>query len=404
MKSGVNNAGVVNYDSISKEIRSLYDNVETFKNWRVSTVESFKSFSASLANIKLNHPFPMMEKEINETIGRWNVSVPLDKLRLQLDGYFSKIAFIDQEIGKIETLQQKLLQYPDRHNRKAVTDKIIVFSQNVNKTSLSQLDKICNDVIPNVHKMIEAVFLGFSDEDNNVENNKKSARNLKTRIDGYGKYVDRFNLRQICAEASRVANQILQTPNMANPNSDAIKLKQASQSLDQCIAQFKAEQKKYDDLKQLLSDNLCHFWIDDSAPLMKELEDGACFNETPASQLKAKYDKVVGVKEKEISQAMSGFSAKIRSYFSNDILELRDSQRDRQNFRNLIARMNRKAEEERKRFIIKVIKYIGIAIAIGILIWVIVAFVIPWVSENWPWIVLGLVIIGFIVYKIVKDN
>lgn len=267
-----------------------------------------------------------------------------------------------------------------------------------------QLDKICNDVIPNVHKMIEAVFLGFSDEDNNVENNKKSARNLKTRIDGYGKYVDRFNLRQICAEASRVANQILQTPNMANPNSDAIKLKQVSQSLDQCIAQFKVEQKKYDDLKQLLSDNLCHIWIDDSAPLMKELEDGACFNETPASQLKAKYDKVVGVKEKEISQAMSGFSAKIRSYFSNDILELRDSQRDRQNFRNLIARMNRKAEEERKRFIIKVIKYIGIAIAIGILIWVIVAFVIPWVSENWPWIVLGLVIIGFIVYKIVKDN
>lgn len=404
MKSGVNNASVVNYEYISNEIRSLYDNVETFKNKRVSTVEGYKSFSASLANLKLNHPFPVMEKEINEIIGRWNVSEPLDKLRLQLDGYFSKIAFIDQEIGKIETLQQKLLQYPDRHNRKAVTDKINVFSQNVNKTSLSQLDKICNDVIPNVHKMIEAVFLGFSDEDNNVENNKKSALKLKTRIDGYVKYVDRFNLRQLCAEANRVAEQVLQTPNMANPNSDTIKLKQVSQSLDQCIAQFNAEQKKYDDLKQLLSDNLCYIWIDDSVQLKKELEGGACFNATPASQLKALYDKIVGVKEKEISQAMSGFSVKIRSYFSNDIRELRESQRDRQNFRNLIARMNRKAEEERKRFIIKAIKYIGIAIAIGILIWVIVAFVIPWVSENWPWIVLGLVIIGFIVYKIVKDN
>lgn len=404
MESGINNAGVVNYESISNEITSLYDNVEAFKNRRVSTAEGFKSFSASLANLRINHPFPEMEKEINEAIGRWNVSEPLDKLKIQLDGYFGKIACIDQEIAKIVTLQQKLLQHPDRHNRKAVTDKITVFLQNVNNVSLSQLDKICNEVIPNIHKMIEAVLLGFSEEDNNVENNKKGARNLKTRIDGYGKYVDRFNLRQICAEASRVAEQVLQTPNMANPNTDAIKLKQVSQSLDQCIAQFKAEQKKYDDLKQLLSDNLYYIWIDESDPLMKELDSGAYFNATPVTQLQAQYDKVIGLKEKEISQAMSSFSAKILSYFSNDIRELRESQHYRQDLRNLISRMNCKVEEERKRFIIQVIKYIGIAIAACILIWVVFAIIIPWVSKNWPWILLGAVVIGFIIYKIVKDD
>ena len=404
MESGVNNSGIMNYVAISNEIKLLYEGVEAFKKNRISTVDSFNSFCVYLANKKYMHPFPTIEKEINDIISRWNVSEPLDKLRLQLDGYFGKIAFIDQEIAKIEIIQQKLLQHPDRHNRKAVTDKITVFLQNVNNVSLSQLDKICNVIIPNIHKMTEAVLLGFSEEDNNVENNKKYARNLKTRIDGYGKYVDRFNLRQICAEASRVAEQVLRTPNMVIPNTDTIKLKQVSQSLDQCIAQFKAEQKKYDYLKQLLSDNLCYIWIDDSDPLMKELESGAYFNATPVTQLQVQYDKVIGLKEKEISQAMSSFSAKILSYFSNDIRALRESQHYRQDLRNLISRMNCKVEEDRKRFIIRVIKYIGIVIAACILIWVVIAIIIPWVSKNWPWILLGVVVIGFIIYKIVKDD
>lgn len=402
MEVETNKSVVMNYEAISNEIRQLYEGVEAFKKKRMSVDCDFKAFCDYLTTLSVNHSFPTIEQEINTMIGGWDVSKPLGLLKTKLVAYWDKMTFIDQEVGTIEGLQQKLLQYPDRHNSKKVTNKVGTFLQKVNTISLSQLGKNCSVVIPNIYKMIDAVFKGFSDESKSVGKNKEVAQQLKKRIDGYSQYVDRFNLRQICDEANRVAEQIIQTPNMLNPEEDSIILQKANQQLDQCVAQFEAEQKKYDELKQLLSDNLCNIWKDDSAPLMKELKTGVFFNATPVSQLQTQYDKVVGIKEKEISQAMSDFSAEIRSFFSDEIRKLRESQRNRQNLRNLISEMNRKVEEDRERFIKKFILYLGIAIAAGILIWVIVKFVIPWVIDNWPWILLGIVVIGFIIYKIIK--
>lgn len=395
MKNATYNSGKMNYEAISKEVRELYEGIEAFKKKRNSIAENFKVLSEYIGHYQFTNSFPVLEKEINETIGKWTVSEPLDKLRLQLDGYFSKIAFIDQEIGKIETLQQKLLQHPDRHKRKAVTDKIIIFLQNANKASLSQLDRICNETIPNIHKMIEVVLLGFSEEDDNVEKNKKAARHLKKRIDGYRQYVDRFNLRQICAEANRVAEQVLQSPNMVNPESDAAKLKQVNHSLDQCMAQFKAEDKLYDDIKETLRENRMSVWLEDYDALMSVLGKGAFYEDTPASQLQARYDSFIGVKNKNITNALNVFSHKYQLYFSNEIKSLRAKAHYKSELHDLIYKMNRKVEDDKKALYFKIAKIVGIIAAI------IAIAVIVWNTRPISFFVIGAIVI-LILYMIFK--
>ena len=87
--SEVSNSEVLNYKSISNDLRLLFEGIETFKNKRVSFAEDFKSLSVYLANLKLNHAFPTLEKEINEIISKWDITNSLTFFRLHLSGYFA---------------------------------------------------------------------------------------------------------------------------------------------------------------------------------------------------------------------------------------------------------------------------------------------------------------------------
>ena len=114
-----------------------------------------------------------MEGEINKIIGSWNCTTPLESLKKQIGGHMDKIACVDKEIGKVKAMQQSLQQHPDRHNCKNVTNKIDIFLQNVNSISLSQLDKVCNEIIPKIHMMAKDVLDGFAEENKKVAQNKK---------------------------------------------------------------------------------------------------------------------------------------------------------------------------------------------------------------------------------------
>jgi hypothetical protein len=209
--------------------------------------------------------------------------------------------------------------------------------------------------------------------------------------------VDRFNLQQRCIEANRVAEQILQTPNMANPDADATKLKQANQSLDQCMAQFKAEDILYDKIKQALSDNWKSVWLEDYDALMLVLEKGACYEETPASQLQARFDSLIGVKDKDITKALSVFSSKYQSYFSYDIKPLREEAHYKSELRELIEKINRKVAADKKKLYMKIAKIAGIVAAIILFIVIMIA--------CWPWsgIIVG-IIVASIIYGFIKDS
>ena len=395
MESGANIIEVLSYEIISNKIKLLYEGVVTFKNKRLSITDSFKTFSQYISNQNFNHSFLIIEKEINDIIGKWDISESIELLRAQLEILFGKIVFVDQEIDKIETLQRNLLQYPDRHNRKNVIDKIGMFLQDINKISLSQIDNICNEIIPNIHAMVDVVIEKFADESNKVENNKKTAQQLKKRINGLAKYVDKYNLRQICREGNNVVEQILQTPNMLKPEEDSNRLQNVNHQLDQCVAQFKAEDKLFAQIKQELSDNRNSIWVDDYDVLMSALEKGACYEETPATQLQAQYDSIIGVKEKEINKAVNCFSEKILSFFANDIRALREKSCSRQDLQEIIEKMHRKVADDEWARKKKIMKIIGIALA------VIALMIIIWVLRPWSFIVIGL-IVAWIIYSMIK--
>ena len=396
MEVGTNNQVRKSYEDISKDIQQLYEEVKNFKNKQKTLALSISSFEEDLGGRRFNHPFPKVEEEVNSIIGKWNLSVPLDSLKAKLEEIFTKLAFVDKEIDGIKGLQQKLQHYPDRHNRKEVTDKIDVFLKKVSTISLSQLDKICNEVIPSVHKMVDSVHDGFSKEKKMVEKNKQAANMLTKRVGGMDKlYVDRFHLFDICAECRKVADQVLQTPNMLNPDADAIRIQKANQALDQCLAKFDAEDNLFKKLKQELESNCDFIWREDYDALYSKLEKGARYELTPASQLQAVYQGTIGVKQKDVDQAVSGFSNEIQSYFSNEIQSLKNTSHKRSDLQSLIDKMNRKVAEDKKKHTIKLIKIACWILAIILFIALMVGF--------WPisGIVLG-VIIAVVVYFYIK--
>ena len=72
-------------------------------------------------------------------------------------------------------------------------------------------------------------------------------------------------------------------------------------------------------------------------------------------------------------------------------------------------RRRHEEEERRKRELRKkIIKYTLIVLAaifvISLVYWVITEYVIPFIEENWGWILFGFTVVGYIVYRIKKDD
>lgn len=391
----------MNYETLTKDIIALRDGVVAFKKQYTAIANEVKAFSEYLANHHFSHSFPTIEKEVNDIIGQWQ-SDSFDLLKAQLDGHFNNLAFLDKEIDKIKALQLSLEKYPDRHDRKNLTDNINTFLQLATKISLSKLDNVCNKAIPEIHRRADLVINAFNQENDQVNKNKQSALELKKRIGKCEQYVDRFNLRQICAEGKKATEQVLQMPNVINPDIDEAKLKKAAQSLNQCLAKFNAENKLFNTIKHDMANNRECFWPDEYDELMIKLEKGAFYQKESASQLQAQYNSLLPIKDSDITDAVSVFSQKIQTFFSSDIGELRYSIHQKKDLFDLINRMNQKVAEDKKKLIIKILKYSGIVIAIGILLALIIIYVIPWVVENWLWLLLGAIVIGFIIIKFSK--
>ena len=156
------------------------------------------------------------------------------------------------------------------------------------------------------------------------------------------------------------------------------------------MAQFKAEDKQFDTLIQTLFDNKCSIWQEDYDEFLSILEKGAYQVETSASQLQAQYDVLIVTKEKEINQELSCFKEKILSFFSDEIRSLRNDVHKRQDLHNLVYSMKRKVAENKKKLILTILKYVGIAAAVVLLIVLVINY--------WMWI-LGIgVVIGIAIY------
>ena len=390
--SEVSNSEVLNYKSISNDLRLLFEGIETFKNKRVSFAEDFKSLSVYLANLKLNHAFPTLEKEINEIISKWDITNSLANLNNKLIGDLNKIEFIDKEIEKIRAYLPSMAKYPDKCNRKNVSDKINVFLQNINNISLSQLDIICSQVIPNVHKMAESVFNGFTEKS---KENKKKAFKLK---ESTKKHLDCFTnqrLVKICTDGNQIADRILQSPNLFDPDADAQILERICNKFESCREDITNEDIAYKELKKEIEDNESNIWVEDYYKLIQVLDKGAWNNDTPSVQLYDQYHRYINEKNQEIDKIVSGLNKEVLDYLNNDLKKVRNSAYKKSDFYDLVYNAMNVIAERKKQWRLKMLKIAGIVVAI-----ILAIVLIAW---TWPYsgYVLGF-IVAVIVYGVIK--
>lgn len=381
---------VQRYKILEDRISQLHTGIGHLKKDVTTKGAEFKQLSSYLQGWKFQNPFPVIESDINGMIGKWQHDAPLNQLSTKLSDYYSKIEHVDKVLQDLKKHLQKLKNNPDRHNCKAAIDKITLFQQKVHDIPLSQIDAICKEIIPKLYSMIDSVYSGFNDEEEKVKKNQETAKKLNSLIDSYDGYVDRFNLRQLSEKCRMLTAQVLKNPNKADPDADTTRLQKASQALDNCMDQFKLENERYRTIFRALNDNRKDIWIDDYDMLAVILEKDAYHDVTSSDHIQKQYDGIVGLKKSEINQAISTYSQKYKDYFSDEIQKLRDGLYGRKDLRSLIAKIDRKVAEDKKQLMMKILKYSGIAIAVGLAIWAIFIW--------WQWILVIVIVLGLIAY------
>ena len=384
MEGAANNKS--SYDVLVDRIEQFYSSKKRLKNVVNRKKEEFNLLKEHVSDWNFKCAFPVLEAEVNSVLQKWPPGDPIGKLIDMLDVYKAKIGKIDKAIVDIKGEQQALLQLPDRHKRKEVTDKVAIFLNNVPNIKLEAIDKVNDNIIPQVHSMIEGVKGAFSRENSDVDKNQQDARKLKKLISTYDGYVDRFDLRRLCSEGVTLADQVLKTPNQVHPEVDKDKLEKVKKQLAQCIQKFEAEDNSFKDLLASLECEYTSIWEEDYTTLEETLKKGAFHEPTPSSLLRSHFETAKKTKHRDIDHAILKYSKKIRDFFSNDIKNLHDEYHSRNDLRNLIAKMDRKVAEDKKKLYILIAEIVA----------VIAVLVTITVLGIWIHVLIGLVIIGVI--------
>ena len=379
------------YEVLVEKVEKYHTSKTRLEQDVITRRDVFNQLKAFLDSWNFNSAFPALETEVNEMIKNWSYDISLKKLQETLQVLKAKIENIDKALVDFKKEQQMLLRLPDRHGRKEATDKIALFLNNAPQAQMQSIDIINDKIIPQIQTMIDGVKGEFAKEDLRVEKNRKEAKKLKNRVSKYDDYVDRFNLKQWCAEAIQSAEQVLQSPNKANPDDDTDKLAKANRMLDQCIQQFEEEDRLFKELLSTLEEEHRKIWEEDYDIIDTALSKGAYHEPTSASQLKVQFLAAKTRKRKEIDQAVQKYSDNVRNFFAQDIQNLYEEYHSRKDLTRLIAKMDRKAWEERKKLIIR----FSIVAAVIIFIIVITA------TDAWEYIIGGLIWL-VIIFGIIK--
>ena len=396
MGSGTNNKCKKDYSAISNDIRQLYADSKAFQQKSKSIIMAYQDLGVFLSDSNFGHQYSNLESELNNTIAKWNPTNPIEQLKNLLKGYLDKISAIDKMISKIEGHKQDLLRLPDRHNRKNATDKIDVFLKNVSTISISQLDRVKDDIIPKVLLMIKDVHGGFEKENKLVAENKAAANSLLKRIETYKTYVDKFGLFKTRAYAENVANKVLNSPNLQNPDSDRIKLQDAESKLTSCDNSFEQEIDAFNQWGDKLKSDNFYLWFDDYRKIQDVLDLGATCSSLSVGELESMYVYAVAQKKTDLFNFLNVYNSDIISFFQKEIDYIKSHCVDKKELGQLRNKIEAKIEKDRKELYKKIAKIVAILSAI-------IAFIVLMVV-YWPWsgIVVG-IIVASIIFMIIKN-
>lgn len=387
--------GSICYDSLVSDVRQLHEKVDLFTQKRKRIASDFKNLQSYLSEWHFTYDFPIICNEINEIIGKWDSNLSLGELQNSLKSYRKEIENLSNGITEVNQHQQKLLQLPERHGRKELTDKIARFLQNVQNIKIADFDKLQKDVLPKIRVKINEVYKAFGIEDGEVKGNQAKASALKKKIISYDDCVDKYNIKKVCAAGIKVVSGIISNPNNADPHADSHKLQQVEDALSQCERLFKNEEAAYHTLRNKMADNDYLLWSNDYDEIEDILNDGPRHNANTPDELETRYQNALKVKADDITLLKGQYKTKVLDKYRTDLHYITNHLVPKSELDDLRAKIERKIAEDKKKLYVLIAKIVGGIIAVGIIVWVLINF--------WQWILGIAVVLGILVYFASRD-
>lgn len=173
-----------------------------------------------------------------------------------------------------------------------------------------------------------------------------------------------------------------------------------SKTYNELVVAEKREQKKFADLENFLRQN-----SDDIKKYGLEAEICKLFNKNADISIKSIKSLIESKRKEEEDRRLREMEEEKRRRREREEEERRRREQEeeerrlreeRERERLERERLARQREEEQRK---KIIKWGLIALAAAILLWLIISVVIPFVVAYWHFILLGIGVIGFIIYK-----
>jgi len=388
-----------NYLKLSDDLSHIYEDFSSLNNKSKRVRDEYSLLEQELKKLPtLSMEFPTFEDEINQVIdSQGNIDSPKNILSAVVT-YYDKIVQIDKETQNIKKAHQKLIKLPDRFGRAELTGKLSVYLKNVSNISINDLDKIIDVVIPSIKKAIKQLNSAFADEGATVDSIKQSALNLLSQLEKHKNSQDRYRLRAICSNGIITLNNIIDNPNYNDLTSDSDKVQKIQDELKQCEANFNKEKSAYKELIRDYSSGVDYahlMWAEDANNLINILK-GAIANIFDFPQTTDYVQKIIDVgvarKRSDIKVFRQMFAPKTLKFFRNEIEKIENNCVHSSELTSLKVKIDKYLKEEKKELILKILKFVGIAIGVVLSV-IILVVIIQFIIEHWQWFLGGAVVV-----------
>lgn len=320
-----------NLDNFTESQTQLIAQIELFlQNWAIrydldTIVED--------VNARLEDPSTV---ESGEGLMEW-----LKDSKLEVEKLEKALQNLEKEYG---VMQQK----PDRHGKVEAAQKVELFLKSLPQMHIAQIREAVDETIPRLLREIQTVLKAFELENDKQAVNMELAAKLLERINEYKSYANKFNNFSICESCRKKVMAVMQNPDI-DPEKDTVKLMSVQKELDDLDAKFAAEQKKFDELRAEVDDNMEKIWEEDYEALAQVLEEKSCKVTSTIEDLRNLYETDKQRKQDDIAGVLAPYSDKIYTWktfpvrckkilehFSGKLYDLRNTFTSRRDLSGLI--------------------------------------------------------------------
>ena len=289
--------------------------------------------------------------------------------------------------------------------------------------------KLNNDLIKfkKVIKQNEKLFSSFKTVSSEIEQKIQNAQfdtklitNLATEINTLQAIIEKLeNISKQIQHYSHYKNKINNANEVINfcySKMQIAEIKKTSQKLDNFIQNFEIlisgvsnKEAKLNNLLNEVSENK-KLWSEDCEyfeKMINSIKQEIKKKDIDIDHIKTEIKQKKRNKKEQIENFRNNLYDEFKDNYSDEIESYKNTYVSKSEFENFTNRVQEEIEyilkqrenDRIRQRNLKIAKYVGIAILIGFGLWLIIAFVIPFVIEWWWAILLGAGAIGFLIYK-----